>query len=191
MPYKRLCITGIPTGGKSYLARKLAAATGGVAVHLDDLREELSKDPAYRLWTQFFWEKDEAQYYAETSEEEQWNDLVRQSEGFWPAFLAKIRSYENEPRPVIFESVNLLPHLVRQDLDMPMVVLVGRSFEEVFLRNKKDPRWGTTEELQRIEAKGFFEDDRPRYEAEAERFGLKTFETADEAFDYSLSLLIE
>ncbi len=191
MKGKRLSITGIPTAGKSYLAERLAEVVRGIPVHLDDLREELSKNPEYRTWTEFYWDKDEATYYRDVSEENQWQDLVAQSEGLWPPFLQKIRSYENEARPVIFESVNLLPHLVARDLDMPMVVLVGISFEEVFKRNKKDPRWGNTEELQRIEAKGFFEEDRPRYKAEAERFGFKVFETADDAFNYSLSLLTE
>ena len=186
---KRLFITGIPTSGKSYLARKLASRTNGVFVELDDFRESLSKEEKYNKWTQFYLDQNEEEYYTKTSPEEQWNNLVAQSEGLWPAFLEHIESYSNESRPVIFECVNMLPHIVKNAVDFPGVVLIGSSYEEVFERNMKDPRWGKTPYLQELEAKSFFYIERPRYKDEAEKYGYPVFESADEAFEPVLKLL--
>jgi len=63
------------------------------------------------------------------------------------------------------------------------ICLLGKSFEEVFERNKKDPRWGNTEELQKLEAEMFFNVERPNYKQEAEEYGWLIFESADEAFE--------
>jgi len=186
---KRLFITGIPTSGKSYLARKLASRTNGVFVELDDFRESLSKEEKYNKWTQFYLDQNEEEYYTKTSPEEQWNNLVAQSEGLWPAFLEHIESYSNESRPVIFECVNMLPHIVKNAVDFPGVVLIGSSYEEVFERNMKDPRWGKTPYLQELEAKSFFYIERPRYKDEAEKYGYPVFESADDAFKPVLKLL--
>lgn len=186
---KRLFISGIPTSGKSYLARKLAEATGGLTVSLDDAREELAKDERYRKWTNFYLYKNEEEYLTQVPPEEQWQNLVAQSEGLWPALVAEIKKYELEERPVIFECVNLLPHLAKKDLDFPGVVLIGRSYEEVLERNLVSPRWGNMLYLQEMEAQYFFDVERPRYKLEAEKYGYPVFESADEAFELSLSLL--
>lgn len=189
MSAKKIFITGIPTGGKSYLARKLAEATGGISCTLDDFREGLAEDPVYKKWTNFYLDKDEEEYLTKTSAEQKWNDLVAQSEGLWPAVAKEIEKYRNETKPVIFESVNLLPHIAKAHLFFPGVVLIGKSFEETLNRNKQSPRWGNTEKLQELEAKNFFNDERPRYKAEAEKYGYPVFESADEAFDSALTLL--
>ena len=186
---KRLFITGIPTSGKSYLAKLLAEKINGVFVLLDDLRESLADNEEYRKWTDFYLDKDEKEYLTNTSSEEQWTNLIIQSEGLWPAFIKEISKYENEAKPVIFECVNILPHLAKRDLDFPGIVLTGSSFEEAFDRNIKDPRWGNTRELQELEARAFFFIERPRYKAEAEKYGYKVFERADEAIGYCLGLL--
>lgn len=186
---KRLVISGIPTSGKSYLARKLAAATGGLAVCLDDTREELAKEERYRKWANFYLDKNEEEYLTQVPPEEQWQNLVAQSEGLWPALVAEIKKYELEERPVIFECVNLLPHLAKRDLPFPGVVLIGKSLEETLERNLADPRWGETPELIRLEAKTFFEVERPRYRAEAEKYGYPVFESADLAWAIALELL--
>ncbi len=186
---KRLFITGIPTSGKSYLARILAEKIDGVVVLLDDLREDLAKDNRYKKWTDFYWNKDEKEYLTKTPANEQWNNLVAQSEGLWPAFLEKINNYIAETRPVIFECVNILPHIAKRDIDFPGIVLIGYSLEETFERNKKDPRWGKTKELQELEAKAFFSIERPRYKSEAEKYGYIVFEKADDAIEYCLMVL--
>ncbi len=186
---KRLFITGIPTSGKSYLAKIVAKKTGGRSIILDDLRQELSADIHYKQWTDFYLNQDEKTYLSTTSNEKQWDDLVAQSEGLWPAFLKEIAKFKNETQPVIFECVNMLPHLVKRDLGFNGVVLIGTSFEETLERNKKDPRWGDTPELQELEAKVFFYVERPRYKEEALKFGYPTFEKADDAIEYCVNLL--
>jgi adenylate kinase family enzyme len=187
---KRLFISGIPTSGKSYLAKKLANHTGGIAVSLDDFREGLAKEEKYRKWTNFYLDKNEEEYLTKTSPEEQWQNLVAQSEGLWPAFLDEMNKFVFEERPVIFECVNILPHLANKNLSFQGLILIGKSLEEVLERNIVDPRWGDTLELQKLEAKIFFEIERPRYTSEAEKYSYPVFESADEAFDAALKSLV-
>ena len=189
MEKKRIFITGIPTAGKSYLAKKLAEKVGGICVSIDDFREDLTKDERYKKWVNFYLDQDEHTYYTTTTHDEQWTNLVKQSEGFWPGVLEKIHQYNEESRPIIFEGVNVLPHLAHKDLQMPGIAIIGRSFDETLERNKKDPRWGATEELQRLEAEAFFNGERPHYKEESEKYGYQVFETPDEAYEVALSLL--
>ncbi len=189
MQKRRLFITGIPTAGKSYLAKKLAEELGGISVSVDDIREELSKDEKYKKWVNFYLDQDEHIYYTTTNYDEQWKNLVAQSEGFWPGILAGFAQYANEDRPVIFEGVNILPHLAHRDLQIPGIVIIGRSIEEVLERNKREPRWGATERLQKLEADAFFKGERPHYKDDAKKFGYPVFETADEAFITAIQTL--
>lgn len=186
---KRLVITGIPTSGKSYLAKLLAEKVGGLAILLDDFREDLSVDDNYKKWTNFYLDQDEKTYLTTTSSENQWNNLVAQSEGLWPAFLNEISKFKDESKPVIFECVNLLPHLINKDLDFECIVLIGSTYEQTFERNKKEPRWGNTLELQELEAEYFFNVERPCYRKEALKFGYPIFERADDAVDYCINIL--
>ncbi len=186
---KRLFVTGIPTSGKSYLARILAEKVGGIAVILDDFREELSSNDQYKKWTNFYLDQDEKTYLSTTSDEKQWENLVTQSEGLWPAFLKEISKFKDESKPVIFECVNMLPHLVKRDLSFDGIVLIGSSLEETLERNKKDPRWGNTPELQELEANTFFNIERPHYKEEALKYGYPIFERADDAVEYCLNFL--
>ncbi len=185
----RLFITGIPTAGKSHLASALAQKTGGIVVSLDNIRKDLATDPKYKEWVTFYLDRDEKEYFSNTSAEKRWRDLVLQCEAIWPAMLKTIDSYTDEKRPVIFECVNLLPHLANRDLDFPGICLVGSSLEETLKRNMKSPRWGKTVELQELEAKHFFLVERPRYEKEALQYGYPIFKTAEEAMETSLSCL--
>lgn len=189
MKKKRIFITGIPTAGKSFLARKLAEKVGGICVSIDDFREELTKDERYKKWVNFYLDQDEYTYYTTMDYDEQWANLVKQSEGFWPGILEKIHQYDTDGEPIIFEGVNILPHLAHRDLSIPGVAIIGRSFEETLERNKKDPRWGETEELQKLEAKAFFNGERPRYKEGAEKYGYQVFETPDEAWEVASELL--
>jgi 2-phosphoglycerate kinase len=186
---KKLFITGIPTGGKSYLAKRLAEKMGAIVVSTDDLREAMHDDPRYNKWVNFYLNQDEKSYYTTTTPEQQWENLAAQSEGMWPYILEKIDSYQNETKPVIFEGVNILPHLANRDLSFQGVVIVGKSFEDTVKRIKEDHRWGNTEELWNLEADSFFNVERPKYKKEAEKYNYPVFETADEAFDTALKLI--
>lgn len=186
---KQLFITGIPMSGKSYLVNKLATATNGVAIFLDDLRESLVADERYKRWINFYLDQDEETYLTKTEPDQMWKNLVAQSEALWPVFLSKIRGYNSETKPVIFECVNLLPHLARRDLNFPGICLIGSSYEETLKRNKQNPRWGKTDRLQELEAKTFFFVERPRYKSEAEKYGYPVFKTSNEAFEVALRFL--
>lgn len=189
MDKKRLFITGIPTAGKSYLAKKLAKEIGGTCVSIDDVREELSTDDRYKKWVNYYLDQDEKTYYTTSTYDEQWKNLVNQSESLWPGILDKISQYSNENRPIIFEGVNILPHLAHRDLKIPGIVIIGQSLEETFERNKKEPRWGNTEELQKLEADAFFNGERLHYKKEAEIYGYPIFETAEEAWVTAIKIL--
>ncbi len=187
---RAIFITGIPTAGKSYLARMLAEQVGGVHVSTDQIREDdLAKDPRYEPWVNLYWNKNEQEYYTKTSHEEQWATLVEQSEALWPGILERIQSFTNETKPVIFEGVSILPHLAKRDLPFPGLALIGRSRGEVLTRLNDSHRWGETPELHQLEADAFFDGERPRYRSEAERYGYKVFETAEEALPTALELL--
>ena len=187
---KRLFITGIPTSGKSYLAKKLASEIDGIVVCLDDFRENLVSDSRYKKWVNFYLDQNESVYLEKTDPDALWQNLVVQSEGLWPVFAEKIHLYRSEEKPVIFESVNILPHLAHKHLEISGIVLLGASLKETLARNKKNPRWGDTAQLQELEARVFFNVERPRYKMEAERYGYPTFETADAAFKTALNFLI-
>lgn len=175
---KRLFITGIPTAGKTWLAQQIAERVGGIAVSLDDVRENLAHDERYRKWVNFYLNLNEEEYFKTTSGEKQWENLVLQSEALWPALLEEISRYQNETKPVIFESVNILPHLAKRDLGFPGIVLIGTSLEEVRRRNQESPRWGATAELQELEAHAFFYVERPHYQTEGLKCGYQVVEGA-------------
>lgn len=192
-------ISGIPTSGKSYLARKIAEKTGAFHLDTDTLRREMSEDPALKYWVDFFWNQDEEEYLTNTSCKDHWQNLVKQSENFWPTILKRIKEVMRTNKSAIFEGVNILPHLANKDLNFPGVYLLGESFEQILERNKKNPRWGQTEQLQRLEAELFFNCERPKYKAEAEKYGYnngvvasfayKTFDNSELAEQEVLKLL--
>lgn len=186
---KRLFITGIPTAGKSYLAKKLADAIGGVHVQVDHIRNNVKDHPEYENWVNFYYKQDKGTYYRTTTYDEQWKNLVDQSEGIWPEVFEKINDYRNENSPVIFEGVNILPHLAKRDLSFNGVCIIGTSLENVIRRNTEDNRWGDTEI--EIQSEAFFLGERPHYKEEAEKHGYPVFETSDEAFEKALAMMKE
>ena len=189
MNKQRLFITGIPTAGKSYLGKRLAKEIGGICVSIDDIRKELLNNDQYNKWVNYYLDQDEYTYYTTTTYDQQWENLVAQSEGLWPGILTKLTQYTNEDKPVIFEGVNILPHLAQKELQIPGVVIIGQSFEEVFKRNMQEPRWGKTKELQRLEADAFFYGERPHYKNEAKKYGYQVFETPDDAWTTVIKIL--
>lgn len=174
-------ISGIPASGKSYLAKKLSKETGAFHLNIDHLRRAMKKDPKLKYWVNLYYKLDEVKYYSETPCEQQWENLKNQSEAFWPFILTKIKEVMEKHDSAIFETVNILPHLAKKGLDFLGIYLLGESFEQIFERNKKDPRWGNTEKLQRMEAENFFFCEGPKYKEEAEKYGFKTFTNLEEA----------
>ncbi|KKT42263.1 hypothetical protein A2W54_02915 [Candidatus Giovannonibacteria bacterium RIFCSPHIGHO2_02_43_13] len=189
MSSKKIFITGIPTAGKSYLAKRITDELGGKSISTDDLREKLENDPKYEPWVNFYLNQDEKIYYTSTNHDQQWQNLVRQSEALWPGILEILDKSVSNEKMVIFEGVNILPHLAKRDLKFPGIVLIGKSFDETFERNKKDPRWGKTEELQKLEAEAFFYGERPHYKEEAEKYGYPVFDDVENAFKEATNLL--
>ncbi len=182
-------IGGIPASGKSYLARKIAEKTGALHLDTDTLRKEMSEDPVLKYWVDFFWNQDEEKYLTKTSCEDHWQNLVKQSESFWPTILKRIKEVMASNKSAIFEGVNILPHLAKKDLNFPGIYLLGDSFEQILERNKKNPRWGNTEKFQELEAKLFFECDGEKYKEEAEKYEYRTFNTSEAAEKELLMLL--
>lgn len=181
-------IGGIPASGKSYLAEKIARTTGALHVKIDAWRDEMAIDPKLEYWVNFFWNLNEEEYWRTATCDEQWGNIQKQSEAFWPTILRRIKETQKTGKPAIFESVNILPHLASRDLNFGGVFLLGESFEEIFERNKREPRWGKTEELQRKEAEAFFGCERSMYKSEAEKYGFKTFTNSRDAEGALLNL---
>lgn len=182
-------ISGIPASGKSFLAKKIAKKTNSFHLDIDTLRNEMAKYTKLEPWVSFYWNKDERKYLTETSCEEKWSNLVKQSEAFWPFILKKIEDIKVTHSSAIFEAVNILPHLASRDLDFPGVFLLGESFDQIFERIKMSPRWGNTKELQKLEAETFFNCERDSYIKESEKYGFKTFANSKDAGEELLKLL--
>lgn len=182
-------ISGIPVSGKSYLASKVANAVGALHIDIDELRKEMAGDSELKKWVMFFWDQNEDEYWKNTSCKQQWENLKNQSEAFWPTILKRIKEVQRSGKLAIFEGVSILPHLAIKDLEFPGIVLLGSSLDDIFERNKENPRWGKTKELQRMEAEGFWNCERPRYKAEAEKYGYPVFSDAKEAERKLLEIL--
>ncbi len=182
-------ISGIPASGKSYLANKVSKEIGIEYISIDNWREDMRSDSELKKWVEFFRNQNEEKYWHNTNCEQQWQNLKMQSEAIWPSILARINDIKNSGKATIFEGVNILPHLAAQDLDFGGIVLLGESFEQNLERNKLDPRWGDTEELQIQESEAFWKCERPRYEKEATRYGFKSFSNPDLAEKELLRLL--
>ena len=182
-------IGGIPASGKSFLAKRIADKTHTFHLDIDTLRSEMAKDPMREPWVSFYWNLDEKKYLTETSCEKKWSNLVKQSEAFWAFILNKIEEIKETHPSAIFEAVNILPHLAEKDLDFPGIFLLGESFEQIFERIKISPRWGKTEELQKLEAETFFNCERENYKKEAGEYGFKTFTNSKDAEQELLKLL--
>lgn len=189
MQPKRMFITGIPTAGKSWAGNLIATELNAVHIEIDDIRVELQKNPLYKDLVNFYFNLNEKEYFENTTHKEQWDDIVTQSEGMWTALLKKMRSYDNNPRPIVFEGVNLLPHLMRRDLpEYKGIVLLGPSFEKALERDRQSPRWGNTEELIHMEVESYFYGQRPHYKEEGLKYGYEVCDTATEAFNIAKSL---
>jgi 2-phosphoglycerate kinase len=188
---RRLFVTGNPTAGKSHLAKMLVERIGARRGDGDAARFALKDDPRYADAVCFYLNQDEAAYYAKTTPEERWSNLVRQSETIWPALREWVEreSAEAGDSPVVFEGVNLLPDLVARDFPGEVgCAILSPSQETVAARLAEKPRWGDLG-MQAHEAAEFFLEQVPRYRALAETAGWPVFTSADEALPWALKQL--
>jgi len=186
---KYVFITGIPTAGKSYLAKKVAQKTHSIHVDIDKLRVVMKKNSNLEPWVNFFWNKNEKKYWETITPKKHWNNLKKQSEIFWPTILQKIHKIQKTNKSAIFEGVNILPHLAYKDLNFSGIVLAGESKQLVFQRCKNDPRWGKIEELHKKEAEWFFVHEGKKYQKEAKKYGYKVFHDNKKAEKELIKLL--
>ncbi len=186
----RICITGIPTAGKSTLAQNIADETNGIVLATDVIRKELVTNPIYEPWVNFYREKDPYEYYTNTNPKEQWKTLYDQSVNIWPGILEVINHYKDEQKLVIVEGVSALPELIHRDLGWPCLVLVNNSLEETHRRNKIKPRWGIKDpETLLLNSKGFYSIEGPEYIKQAKEFGYPVFDNNEAARKYILKTL--
>lgn len=176
---KYVFISGIPAAGKSYLAEKISKDFGIKHFLVDDWRDEMTTNPELKKWVDFFWDKDEKDYWRTASCDQHWDNIKKQSEAFWPVILKKINEIEILGTGAVFEGVNILPHLAKKNFDFSGIFLLGDSPETIFERIKNDHRWGDTEELWKLETEAFWNCERLRYKEEAEKYGFKTFSNAE------------
>lgn len=178
---KYIFISGIPTSGKSFLAKKISNELGILHFDTDKWRGEVRSNSDLVKWVDFYFDKDEEEYFKNTDCNRRWDDLKNQSEVFWPIFKMKIDEIIESNFSAIFEGVTLLPHLIHEDFKFPAYYLLGESFEQTLDRNIKSSRWGKTLDLQKIEAENFFYCEGENYKREAEAHGYKIFRNIYEA----------
>ena len=182
-------ISGIPASGKSYLAKRVAQKTNSVHIDIDKLRVEMAKNPNLEPRVNFFSNKNENKYWETITPQEHWKNLKNQSEAFWPTILKKIHELQKTNGSVIFEGVNILPHLAYQDLNFSGIVLLGESEQAILERCKIDPRWGKTKELQEMESEWFFVHEGKIYEDEARKYGYAVFHDSIKAEEELIRML--
>lgn len=168
-------ITGTITAGKTHLAKNICDSLGIEHIKTDDLWESVKDHPELKQRHDYFWNKDEAEYYRTTTPERLWQDIVDQSEAIWPLVKKQIVKTIEEDRPAIFEGVSLLPHLMKQ-ISMPGIVLLAASEQQTFQRLQQEPRWSDTQELQKVEAHAFFTVENRYYESEAKQYDYPAFQ---------------
>lgn len=181
-------IGGISAVGKSYLADNVAKKTGAEHIDIDTFRSEMANDPLLKPWVNFFWDKDEKKYWKTVTCDKQWESITKQSEAFWPTIVANIERKKAAGRKIIFEGVNILPHLAAQNL-YAGIYLLSDSVETIIARLKKEPRWSSDSTLQQKEAQEFFYCEQPRYKKEAEQYGFTCFTDMYEAEKELVKLL--
>lgn len=166
-------VGGTPAAGKSYTVKDFIRNSGiDIAyISIDDLRDQFKDDPALKYWVDFFWEKDEQEYWQNSSYEEDIQNLIQQSEAFWPKVKEKINSVIATEKNAILEGVNLLPHLVKEYPQVPALFIYSDDEQTLLERIKQDPRWGSEDHLQRMEARFFIEYDARFIKTEAPKHG--------------------
>jgi len=176
-------IGGTPTSGKSFLALQFAHNSKldiGV-LNIDDFREVFAEDDKLKKWVEIYDKKDEKEFWKTVSYREEAKILIKQSEAFFPKILELFKAAISQHDHVIIEGVSILPHLAKKHFDFPGFFLINDHYALILQRLKEHPRWGKTEELQRLEAKCFVKLDVRLIKEEAEKYGYKVFNNPDDA----------
>lgn len=187
---KYVFIGGIPTAGKSFLAKKIADKTGAVHVEIDLLREEMVKDPKLKPWVNWYTDQDEEEYFKNTNNDLGWTHLKNQSEAYWQTIEAKVLEIKKNGKNAVFEGYNLLPHLVSKYFDFPGIYLRAPTPEEILRRIKMKKRWGDGDKLHKMEVKFFLECFDKNFKKDAKSYGYKCFSDPGKAETEILKLLI-
>lgn len=176
-------VGGTPAAGKSYLVKKFIEESKLPIdyVEIDLFRKEFAKNSELDKWVKIFSSKDEIKYWDEITEKEHFQNLISQSEAFWPEILKKVNEVKKNSEHAIFEAVNLLPHLVHKDFDFPGFFLIQEDMDTLLKRLKKNPRWGGTAEKQQLEAKFFIVWEAKYIREEAGKYNYPVFNNSDEA----------
>lgn len=176
-------IGGTPAAGKTHIAKQFIKKSGLPIeyISIDALREEFAKDPKLDYWVKFFLNQDAVQYWDTITQEQHLQNLIKQSEAFWPGILQKVEEVKKNHQHAIFEGVNLLPHLAHKDFDFHGLFLIEENGDLLFEKLHKEPRWGETEELQKLEAKFFVEWEARYIKEEAKKYSYKVFSNSQEA----------
>lgn len=170
-------IGGTPAAGKTHVTKQFIKESGLPIeyVSIDALRRYFAKDPKLNYWVKFFLNQNAVKYWDEITQEEHLQNLIKQSEAFWPGILKKVEEVKKNHQHAIFEGVNLLPHLTHKDFDFPGMFLIEESIDTLFEKLHREPRWGETIELQKLEAKFFVEWEAKYIREEAEKYNYKVF----------------
>lgn len=179
-------IGGTPAAGKSYLARKFIEKSKLKIeyIEMDTLREKFARDPALDYWVKFLESKDELKYWNKVTAKEHLDNMIAQSEAFWPEIVKKVKSIQRNNEHAIFEAVNILPHLAYKDFDFPGLFLVQDDVNELRKRLETNPRWGESKELIELEAKFFTEWEGEYIKREAKEYKYPVFDESEDAEKY-------
>lgn len=177
-------IGGTSAAGKTYTAKKFVEESD-LSIHLvniDNLRKEFAKDPKLKYWVDILWNKNEEEYWKDITFKKDIENLIGQSEAFWPSILKIIKETKKKYKHAIFEAINIQPHLAKS-LDFPGFFLINEERETLLERFKKAPRWGKTEELQKTEVEFLLKHDTKFIKKEAKKYGFKVFNNSDDAIE--------
>jgi 2-phosphoglycerate kinase len=186
---KYVFIGGIPTAGKSFLAKKIADKTGALYVEIDLLREVMVKNPKLKPWVNWYTDQNEKEYFKKTDNDMGWRHLKNQSEAYWETIKNKVLEVKKTGKNAIFEGYNLLPHLVSKYFDFPGIYLTSPKPEEMLRRIKMKKRWGESDKLHRMEVKFFMECFDNNFKKDAKRHGYKCFSDSIKAGEEILDIL--
>lgn len=170
-------IGGTPAAGKTHITEQFIKKSGLPIeyVSIDALRRHFAKDPKLDYWVKFFSNKDAVKYWDKITQEEHLQNLIKQSEAFWPGIMKKVEEVKKKHEHAIFEGVNLLPHLTHKDFDFPGLFLIDENIDTMFDKLHNEPRWGETVELQKLEAKFFVEWEAKYIKEESKKHNYKVF----------------
>lgn len=176
-------VGGTSAAGKTYIAKKFAKSSG-LPIHvvsIDDLRREFAKDPQLKYWVDILWNKNEEEYWKTITYEKDIENLVKQSEAFWPRILEVVNRTKRLHEHAIFETINFQPHLAKRDLNFPGFFLINEDKQTLLDRFKEAPRWGKTRKLQKTEIEFLLKHDVLFVKQEAKKYGYKIFNNSEDA----------